>query len=127
MATFSKSPVTECSSCGGAFEDMEYWGQPESGWSIPWELLGGYGGFTDEFGPAYEGRPSKTWEMCHDCVVKMLKLFPRLANDISKGSHPCEDAVPCCEWAWKSEGGVIFIVVDGQWVFAPSEHPPPSP
>jgi len=83
------------------------------GWSFNWLHLGHYGGFTDNFPPS----PNKGYDsarhtvhMCHDCITKMLQLFPRL-SEIAKlrGGHPNRNkddgqngiaVPPCCQYCW---------------------------
>ncbi len=94
--------LVKCSACG---EDGE--GEtinnhlPVSGLTMAWEDFGYYGGFIDVYDDI--GMPPQSlWVWCHDCVVKLLKTFPLLANMIPRGGHHCQDDTPCCNWAWRA-------------------------
>jgi hypothetical protein len=39
--------------------------------------------------------------VCHDCVLKILELFPAEFRQQFQGGHPISnDGVRCCEYAW---------------------------
>jgi len=58
-------------------------------------LTGGYGMFVDD----WETGPLEVL-ICHDCAVKLFKLFPAF-QEFANGGHPTENKDnPCCEHAW---------------------------
>ena len=60
-------------------------------------LTGGYGMFVDD----WETGPLEVL-ICHDCAVKLFKLFPALQG-FANGGHPKKPTQinnPCCEHAW---------------------------
>jgi len=68
--------------------------------------LGYYGGFIDN-APAM-GDKNLEWNLCHECILKMLQTFPMLAAKLPRGLHPTDDKTkPCCDWAWKHEGDAM--------------------
>lgn len=80
----------------------------DSGLEIDVTMSGYYGGFVDcvplnLFDDDYSRENAKhlKWDLCHDCVVKMLETFPLLADTMFEGGHPYnyEDG-PCCKWGW---------------------------
>ncbi len=73
----------------------------DNGWVLPYDRFGYYGGFDDNIDVLIGGDSSRYWLFCHDCVVKFLRTFPRLAEGLGRGCHPCIDAEPCCEFAWQ--------------------------
>ena len=93
-----------CSACGNKYPCTQQKSYPDDGWSLPFDTFGYYGGFDDNV-PVLTGsvRP-RQWIFCHDCVVKFLETFPRLAETIGKNCHPApRDAlVPCCRHAWQA-------------------------
>lgn len=127
------SNYVRCSGCDYDVQCDEQKHLPSNGWDLPFDLFGYYGGFTDEVDVLFSNRRSRSWILCHDCIVKFLTLFPALAETIGKGTHPCDSETPCCEWAWRStenfgkyernangelvpvSGAHYQVVVDGQW------------
>ena len=113
----SPSP-TNCSACDGALELGL--NNPVRGWAINRYNLGGYGMFDDLID---EAQP-EFWYLCHDCVVKFLKLFPRLGQHVPKGAHPSKTNEPCCDWSWwmiwgdGNPSGTLYLAEDGRWVEA---------
>lgn len=127
-----------CSACGESVPAESVNDRyPDGGLVLPYEEFGYYGGFTDiEFGCFDIENYPKTWLMCHDCVVKLFTVFPLLGKTFARGTHPCSDEKPCCEWAWRATenfgkyttdsagksvpvpGPHYQIVKDGQWVDA---------
>lgn len=91
---------------------------PDNGWSLDFSNFGYYGGFTDEF------NETPRWKLCHDCVVKLLALFPLLGETINKGGHSCDSEQPCCEWAWRPKDifGEYTIDADGMPIPVPGVH-----
>ncbi len=60
-------------------------------------LTGGYGMFVDD----WETGPLEVL-ICHDCAVRLFKLFPALQG-FANGGHPKKPTQinnPCCEHAW---------------------------
>jgi hypothetical protein len=74
---------------------------PDNGWVMPYEHFGYYNGFSDSIPVLVSGERSKDWIFCHDCVVKFFNAFPLLAAEFGRGHHPCDDDVPCCQFAWR--------------------------
>ena len=104
-----------CTACGGGTVSPED-GIIDNGWALPYELFGYYGGFTDDIQLLMDSRQSRRWFLCHDCIVKLFNLFPRLAETINAGQHSCSDATPCCKFAWRlTETGIVQYPVLGQW------------
>jgi hypothetical protein len=75
---------------------------PDNGWVLPFDAFGYYGGFDDNIGITLGGTRSREWILCHDCVVKLLELFPRLSETIGANAHPCSSDTPCCRHAWQA-------------------------
>jgi hypothetical protein len=87
---------------------------PDNGWKIDLGRIDYEGGFTDVF-------ESVPFLMCHDCCVKLLDTFPLIAERVPKGSHPCADDVPCCDYAWKwGAFDEILLAKDGKWSYEPT-------
>lgn len=64
---------------------------------------GGYGMFTDEMSQA--DRDRHTLNICHDCTVAILAMFPVDVQDRFVRGHPAyKDNTPveerCCRYAW---------------------------
>lgn len=98
--------VTTCDACGVHYESSHD-SLPDDGWDMPYDLFGYYGGFTDNIGVLLGGDRSRSWWLCHSCVVKFLETFPRLAESIGASCHPTpQGAEPCCRHAWR--GTEIF-------------------
>ena len=76
---------------------------------------GGYGMFTDQM--TQEHRDRHTLNVCHDCTVAVLAMFPREVQQRFDGGHPAyKDNTPreerCCQYAWcfcdeQSDTGVL--------------------
>ena len=133
------SNTVRCSGCGVETVCNQQKHLPDNGWDLPFDLFGYYGGFTDEVDVLFSNRRSRSWILCHDCIVKLLTVFPLLGDTIGRGTHLCEDETPCCEWAWRSTerfgkyerndndelvpvaGAHYQIVVNGQWQDAQDE------
>lgn len=90
-----------CSACNDAFVCTQQNVYPDDGWVLPFEIFGYYGGFSDSIEVLFDKRPSKQWIFCHDCVVKFFDTFPLLVESFAGGHHPCDDDVPCCQFAWR--------------------------
>lgn len=74
--------------------------QIDNGWCL--DFTGGYGMFTDDMG----GKEHPHVSMCHDCCVKLARLFPRIFRP--GGYHSIDyrqlkdtDGASCCEFAWR--------------------------
>lgn len=95
-------------------------GLPDNGWVLPYDDFGYYGGFTDNLEHGEKPRRAK---ICHDCVVKLLDALPNFAETLERGGHPCENAVPCCEFAWRTHDGETQVASpDKQWCLSPFHH-----
>lgn len=84
-----------CDACGETYEGYN------PGWDLPYDTFGYDGGFDDNLRVLLGKEKSRCWWMCHDCVVKFLETFPRLAESIGPNCHPAmskEDG--CCRHAW---------------------------
>lgn len=90
-----------CSACDTNIECNSQLVYPDNGWVLPFDTFGYYGGFDDSIDVLIGGTRSREWILCHDCVVKFLELFPRLAEKLGANCHPCDEEVPCCRHAWQ--------------------------
>ncbi len=113
-----------CPACGERAICTQQDVYPDAGWVLPFETFGYYGGFDDCMPVLFGTERSGEFVMCHDCVVKFLETFPRLAERVGANTHPCSDEVPCCRHAWQATelfGKNVFGVQtrtawpDGQW------------
>jgi hypothetical protein len=113
-----------CSACGEGAPSTYQSGLPDSGWSLPFQSFGYYGGFSDDLEAEFGITVFQRWVLCHDCVMKFLYVFPALAKSVQAGQHPCENDTPCCQFAWRAhpETGVIQIAQLGQWVDKPNSN-----
>jgi len=93
--------ITVCMNCNALVESAHAGSSlPDNGWSLPVDSFGYDNGFSDVWGE--EGEEPRRFHMCHDCVVMLLELFPRLAEMVGRGGHPCDDETPCCRHAWQA-------------------------
>jgi hypothetical protein len=108
----------ECGLCGSSNEPVfKNANLIHSGWVLNWLNLGYYAGFTDSIPDdrgyvaslaEYDETPY-TVNMCHDCCVKLLGLFPKLAEIAeARGGHYSLSgegikSPPCCPYAWAVE------------------------
>lgn len=134
-------PASLCDACGQKqrLTQQSHPTLPDGGWILPYEEFGYYGGFSDDLQVAFGERESRSWSLCHDCVVKFFETFPLLAEQVAGGHHPNfihtdyrsdEDGTldpSCCRfaWTWKKVGnGVVTYYGDGNggWVLAPHEE-----
>lgn len=76
------------------------------------DISGGYDHFTDSWSER------KTLTLCHDCVLRMIELFPVMGEKLGKGCHPCNSMTPCCAFAWRSIDDVCVVPADDlrSWV-----------
>lgn len=103
----SSPKYATCSACGEQALCTRQSNYPDHGWVLPFDTFGYYGGFDDNMDVLFGRRISREWIFCHDCVVKLLSMFPRLANDIGKNCHSCPTGdEACCAHAW--QGTDIF-------------------
>jgi hypothetical protein len=112
--------TVKCDACGEARQvSMPTATTIDSGWSLPYDTFGFYGGFTDNL----DIDEQRQWRMCHACIVKFLDTFPLLAKSLEKGAHPCHyDEKPCCEYAWcVATNGDLMFANGGEWTVAPSQ------
>ena len=112
-----------CTACSRAFPKTLY-GNAPAGWVLFPDSFGYYDGFSDCL---LGDEDELEWWLCHDCIVKFFKTFPKLAEAYSRGfgHHPCEDDVPCCRFAWKAtedfgkyngKPAIMRVGPDGTWV-----------
>lgn len=121
--TYPRFGFVKCDACGGdaPCDTMEDY--PDGGWHLPYPLFGYYCGFTDDIDGI-----QLSWIICHDCVARLLALFPLLAKSLGKGGHPAgvstpdttanEHSKPCCDfcWATHSETKDLLLTDDnGEW------------
>lgn len=95
----------ECSACGEVRPATYQEHYPDDGWVLPFDTFGYDGGFADNFRVLLGREKSREWIMCHDCVVKFLETFPRLAEELGRNLHtpPRHRAnVACCRHAWRA-------------------------
>lgn len=113
-----------CSACDTQAECNSQLTYPDNGWVLPFDTFGYYGGFDDNIDVLFGKRISRQWILCHDCVVKFLDTFPKLAESLGGGLHPCSDDAPCCRFAWQAtegfgitehSGHIRSAGADGQW------------
>ena len=114
----------ECGLCGAHNEEVfPNSGVISAGWTLNWLNLGYYGGFTDSIPDdrgdvvsmvEYDATPY-TVNMCHDCCVKLLATFPKLAEIANiRGGHYSLNGdgihtTPCCQYAWMVDQNAINI------------------
>jgi|688.fasta_scaffold1332176_1 hypothetical protein len=95
-----------CDACGVPKECQSQEEVVDNGIAFNFQELGYYGGFIDN-APAM-GDKNLEWNLCHECILKMLQTFPMLAAKLPRGLHPTDDKTkPCCDWAWKHEGDAM--------------------
>lgn len=132
----SKKNFTQCPACEQTVPCTPGGIYPDAGWVLPFDLFGYYSGFDDAVPVLFGQRRSREFVLCHDCVVKLLELFPNLARAVGQNCHPCQDETPCCRHAWQStelfgrdEFGVHMRTAwpDGQWHDLEAENPYDSP
>jgi hypothetical protein len=123
-----------CSACDGEFPCTQQQSYPDAGWILPFDTFGYYGGFDDNVQVLTGDLRPRQWILCHDCVVKFLNTFPRLAEMVGPDCHPCQAEQPCCAHAWKTtdsfgkpdstEPSVLTSWPDSQWhpYQAPEAH-----
>lgn len=125
-----------CTACGNETECNQQKFYPDNGWVLPFDTFGYYGGFSDDISVLIGERRSREWILCHDCVAKLLSLFPRLTATLERGLHNCENDTPCCEFAWRAtpifgkyehdengrlvpvSGAHYQVVENGKWIDA---------
>jgi len=67
--------------------------QPDNGLDI--RIGGGYGMFIDDWDSEFDET------ICHDCTVKLARLFPNTIGKYLHRSHPVSnDGEECCEFTW---------------------------
>lgn len=95
-----------CDACGVPKECSSQEELIDFGINVFFQDAGYYGGFIDNY-PRIDGK-NLEWNLCHECVVKMMETFPMLAAKLPTGLHPSDDKdKPCCNWAWKHDGDAI--------------------
>lgn len=101
--------TNSCDGCGATTPSPFF---ADDGFSF--DLSGGYGQFTD-----YTEEDEQRLMLCHDCVLRMIALFPAMGKKLGKGCHPCMEDVPCCAFAWtQDEEGTPLVASDDvkSWV-----------
>lgn len=106
--------MVTCDCCGKEEVATQQKASLDNGWSLPVDLFGYYGGFSDNMG-VLVGEEETSWmNMCHDCVVEFLDTFPMLAGKLTNMGHPNHNKPhgvhlddereysSCCKWAWTS-------------------------
>jgi hypothetical protein len=93
--------TNSCDACGDIMHDKPSPFPFFNGLSF--DISGGYDQFTD----LTEG--ALTLTLCHDCVLRMIALFPAMGKKLGKGCHPCESDTPCCAFAWQKIDGVGMV------------------
>lgn len=58
---------------------------------------GHHGGFNDD---TTGGTFNNLLVLCHDCVLRLVGLFPILHLKFGVGCHPSHDT-PCCPYGWR--------------------------
>ena len=132
-------PMVECDACGSKSRLLSINGEMDGGWALPTSMFGYYGGFSDNVDVLlgdYTDAHINDLKICHDCVLKFLNTFPRLADKINGLSHPSIhggltkkasqnplDTPSCCRYSWTAvlNGDVIQIYHGndkGGWVFS---------
>ena len=73
-------------------EDID---MPVNGLSL--SLAGNYDGFNDD---TSDHAPRLI--LCHDCVLRLIELFPRAGREMQQGCHPIDNDsdTPCCAYCW---------------------------
>jgi hypothetical protein len=116
-----------CDACGEGVPSTWQPGLPDSGWSLPFQSFGYYGGFSDDLETELgiiDASQRQRWLLCHDCVMKFLFVFPQLAKFLQAGQHPCVENTPCCQFAWRvnPQTNNIQVAQLGQWVDKPNSN-----
>lgn len=100
--------MIECDGCGKLCEEALDEGRIDNGWELEAYRFGFYGGFTDVTGDD----PQDVWQICHDCVVSLMKALPRLGGKLTIGGHSSLTDSPCCHWAWSHRDGKLLCPND---------------
>lgn len=103
--------TNSCDACGFVTEDNSSPFPNRDGLSF--DISGGYDQFTDAW------QEQKKFSLCHDCVLRMIALFPAMGEKLGKGCHPCESETPCCAFAWKMFDGVCVVPADDLKAWVP--------
>lgn len=123
-----------CSACQSKVPCTQQAHYPDSGWVLPFDTFGYYGGFDDNVSVLLGETRTREWILCHECVVKFLDTFPLLAETIGGNCHPdnSDSDTPCCRHAWQGTdifGKKLFGVhtrtawPDGVWRDEPATNP----
>lgn len=114
-----------CDTCGKETPVVTGGSAPETGWELPVDQFGYYGGFSDNM-DVLLGQEENAWlKMCHDCVLKFLDTFPLLAEKITCLGHSMKHdnwddklaTKSCCKYAWtftRTDEGDMIYYGDGQ-------------
>lgn len=71
---------------------------PHTDYGFALDISGGYAQFTDCFGE--DPSPNHYLRLCHDCVLRLVELFPIMRSKLNGGCHPYTGETPCCEFGW---------------------------
>lgn len=94
---------TNCDGCGAPVTRWLPTEPPNHG--LAFSLTGSYSGFTDLFfNDDADHQFYERIDLCHDCVLRLVELFPVLRLKLGVACHPCDDSTPCCAYAWQSVG-----------------------
>lgn len=98
MTTTETLPDT-CDGCNKPIVRWSPTNPPDNGLAL--DLSGSYYGFTDNYDPTtFSGRI----DLCHDCVLLMIVLFPTMREKFGKGCHYSPaDEPPCCTHAFSQD------------------------
>lgn len=107
-----------CDGCGAPITRWLPTEPPDFGFSF--DLGGSYSGFRDLEYSVFKGR----LDLCHDCVIRLVELFPILRLKLGAGCHPSLTDTPCCAHAWKVDdtNDLVTLVPNGDltgWVAVP--------
>ena len=82
-----------CPECGKVSPTLGGPRQADNGLDI--RVSGGYGMFIDDWNSEFDET------ICHDCAVKLARLFPNTVGKYLHRSHPIgNDEKECCEFTW---------------------------
>lgn len=107
-----------CSECGKAKAATQQNVLPDGGLVFHPREWGYYGGFTDNE-PWVPMKPEEEVVLCHDCSLRLVRLFPSIARALGEGGHhPGDLKEPaCCEYAWTFDSSKFVYrgQRDGSW------------
>lgn len=100
-----------CDGCGVAITRLQPNEPPTLGMSF--DISGSYNGFVDRYDADMYQR---SLELCHDCVIKMITLFPEMGKKLGKGCHSESsiDEAPCCAHAFTFSKDLTMTMVPNE-------------